>query len=79
MADEDSIEDVTVELKVSEMTMDELMKADLNHLIKSCLLGSIVKRQLALRASGASDDDGPGHGKVTHWRTGGGTGHNRSL
>ena len=35
MADEDSIEDVTVELKVSEMTMDELMKADLNHLIKS--------------------------------------------
>ena len=50
MADEDSIEDVTVELKVSEMTMDELMKADLNHLIKSWSIGQ--HRQTSVGASG---------------------------
>jgi hypothetical protein len=81
MADKDdkhSIEKVTVEFEASKMSLDDLLKTDLNHLIKSRLMASIVRRQLEVK-SVAADDNGPSHAKVTHWRTLGGSGHNRSL
>lgn len=63
------VEDLHIELTIPHMTMDELMKSDLNHVIKSRLLGSIVKGQLQPRAVAGGGSSPNGFAKVTFWKS----------